>query len=203
MSTVLKVEAPAPEAEYLQVVYAEVYAPNRLDAQYEYMTVDEIRKMAWLFMMGGDTKRIDVMHDNKLIEAYVVESFIARDDDGIYIPGSWVVGVYIEDTEVWAAVLSGELNGFSMEALVGKDFQELEITMPTSVSGKTSEAKGHSHSWNVNYSPDGALMGGSTDKVDGHFHIIKSGTVTEEAAGHTHRFSSVDNLAVVPVSGLS
>jgi hypothetical protein len=29
--------------------------------------------------------------------AYVVESSIARDDDGLFIPGAWVLGVKVPD----------------------------------------------------------------------------------------------------------
>lgn len=191
-------EAESPE--YLQVVYAEVYAPNRLDAHNEYMTEEEIRKMAWRFMATSDTKRIDVMHDNNIIEAVVVESFIAREDDPIYIPGSWVVGVYVEDKDVWQKVLDGELNGFSMEAYVIRDNQTIEIDMPQLVSGETSVTEDHTHRWYVSYTPDGQFLGGSTDRVNGHFHEIKAGTITEKAAGHHHKFSTVDDMDVVPVA---
>lgn len=194
---VRKNEDGEADQEYLQVVYAEVYAPNRLDAHNEYMTAEEIRKMAWRFLASGKTGQIDIQHDNEVVKAFVVESFIARDDDPLFIPGSWVVGVYIEDPKVWQMVLDGELNGFSMEAYVTREERTLEVQMPTLVSGDTTEAEGHSHRWYVSYSPDGEFLGGSTDRVNGHFHNIRAGTITEPAAGHTHRFAVVHNMDVI------
>lgn len=194
---IVKKADEAEGTEYQQVVYAEVYAPNRLDAQNEYMTADEIQKMAWKFLAQGNTRKIDVGHDNKLVEAAVVESFIAREGDPIFIPGSWVVGVYIEDPVTWQKVLDGELNGFSMEAFVKRTEQTLNIEMPSLVSGDTTVDEGHSHKWYVNYSPEGLFLGGNTDEVNGHYHEIKSGTVTAESAGHIHRFSAVDDLDVI------
>lgn len=197
MSQIVVKKAEDEQTEYLQVVYAEVYAPNRLDAHNEYMTADEIQKMAWKFLAQGNTKKIDILHDNELIQAAVVESFIARDDDPIFIPGSWVVGVYIEDPKVWQMVLDGELNGFSMEAYVQREKQVLEIDMPTLVSGDTSVDEGHSHKWYVSYTTAGEFLGGNTDEVNGHHHIIKAGTITEVAAGHIHRFAVVNDLDVI------
>ena len=41
------------KSEEQQIVYGEVYAPNRPDAQGEYMTAVEIRKMAHEFIRSG------------------------------------------------------------------------------------------------------------------------------------------------------
>lgn len=50
--------------------------------------------------------------------AKLSESFVARQDlsiEGTSIPeGSWVLGVKVEDDEVWSQVKSGELSGFSI-----------------------------------------------------------------------------------------
>ena len=45
------------------------------------------------------------------------------------------------------------------------------------------------------YSVFAALI--NLPQVDGHTHVIKAGTVTEESNGHRHRFSSVDNIEIV------
>jgi hypothetical protein len=184
--------------EYLQVVYSEVYAPNRLDAHDEYMTADEIRKMAWRFMGADKTRSIDMMHDNILIEAQVVESFIAQAGDPTFIEGAWVVGVHIADPDVWQKILNKELNGFSMEAYVIREQQEIEIDHPIMATGTTSEDDGHVHNWYVRFDETGKFLGGETDVVDGHFHLIIAGTITEVAEEHIHRFATVDELAIIP-----
>lgn len=192
------VDQPLPEQ---QMVWAEVYAPMRPDADGEFMTAETIRKMAHDFMRSGKLDQIDLQHNNKAVKGcYVVESFVAKDDDPTFIPGSWVVGIHIPNEDVWDMVKKGELNGFSMEAEVHMEEVEVEIEIPPVVSGETSVHKGekgdHSHKFYVSYKEDGEFAGGHTDVQDGHRHIIKAGTVTEECQGHRHKFSSVDNVVV-------
>lgn len=65
------------------------------------------------------------------------------------------------------------------------------------IKGTTSLHEEHMHQFFVTYDEDGNFLGGTTDEVDGHTHVIKAGTVTEESNGHRHRFSSVDNIEIV------
>lgn len=187
-----------PPAEDQQIVWAEVYAPNRPDSGGDFTTAEEIRKMAYHFVSQGRMGQIDVMHDNVVIKACVIESFIARDDDPTFIPGSWVVGVHIEDAETWSKVKKGDLNGFSMDAFASVQDVEVTIEIPPVISGDTSREQDHVHKFYVSYDEDGKFLGGKTNVVDGHFHEIWAGTVSQEANGHTHRFSSVDDLLIVP-----
>lgn len=181
----------------LRLVYAEVYAPSRPDSGGDFIRADEIRKMAHAFMRKLSVSKVDVMHDNKSVEGVqVVESFIARDDDELFIPGSWVVGVHVPDDATWARIEKGELNGFSLEALAWTEKGEVEVEIPPVIRGATSRVSDHEHQFFVSYDDKGVFQGGTTDSQDGHVHLIKGGTVTEEAAGHTHRFSSVDNLLI-------
>jgi hypothetical protein len=98
----------------LQIVWGEVYVGDVLDSQGEFMTIDTVRKSAYEFMIAGRTLSIDVQHDNKSYKAYLVETFISRKGDPIYIPDAWVVGVYVEDRVLWQAIKDGDLNGFSL-----------------------------------------------------------------------------------------
>lgn len=101
-----------------RLVYAEVYMPDVEDAHGHQMTREEIEKMAHGFMKSGRTSMIDVQHDNQTdYGCYMVESFIARDSDPDYMPGSWVACVKVENDEIWRAIKSGELTGFSFEGL--------------------------------------------------------------------------------------
>jgi hypothetical protein len=56
----------------------------------------------------------------------------------------------------------------------------------------------HEHQFFVSYDQDGKFLGGRTNTANGHFHVIKGGTVTEIEAGHRHRFSAVDDLRIIP-----
>jgi len=181
-----------------QIVYGEVYAPNRPDAQGEFMTAVHIRKMAHDFLRTGRMAQIDVMHGNKVVkDCCVVESFVADEDDTRYLPGAWVVGVHVADEGLWGSIKKGEINGFSMEALVSRHAQDVNIEIPPVVSGLTSKSDEHQHKFYVTYDQSGLFKGGVTDVVNGHYHKIVAGTHTQEADGHTHRFSSVDNVRIL------
>lgn len=190
----------------LQIAYAEVYAPNLPDAHGDFMVPDEIRKMAHAFLRAGLTKKVDVEHNNEFSGSAVVESFIARDSDPDFIPGSWVAGIHIPDAELWKQVESGEINGFSLQGMGIQTEKTVTLTVPSVVKGLTmeNEIDGHWHAFEVRFNDtDGSLEGGQTlltfptDFAD-HLHLIKKGTVTEpggdEDAPHVHRFSFVESL---------
>jgi hypothetical protein len=181
-----------------RMVYAEVYAPNRPDSHGEFMREDTIKAMAYEFVKEGRVHQIDIEHNNELVPgACVVESFIARKGDKDFIEGAWVVGIQVLNDELWQAIKSGEVNGLSLEALVMKQKQEVIIEIPPVISGKTSKSDDHEHEFFVTYDEEGNYRGGVTGMAAGHVHLIKTGTVTEAANGHTHRFSSVDGIEIV------
>lgn len=183
-----------------RLVYAEVYAPNRPDSDGEFMTAAEIQKMAHAFTAKGEMGNIDVMHDNEVVPGCkIVESFIARKGDPDFIEGSWVVGMHVDNDDLWRAIKSEQINGFSMEAMVYRHEREVEIEIPPVVSGTTQKSEGgdgHIHKFYVTYDDHGRLAGGRTDMVNGHFHEIRAGTVTELSQQHRHKFSAVDTIEV-------
>lgn len=181
------------EDEHL--VFAEVYAPDVPDSDNEFMDSKTIQEMAYKFMKNLNLKNIDVQHNNKLVQdACVVESFIARKGDPDFIEGAWVVGVHIPNEDVWQQIKKGEINGFSLEALVSKTPMEIEVEIPPVLSGKTAKTDDHEHEFFVAYGPNGEFVGGKTSEVNGHHHVIKRGTATEVEMGHSHRFSFVEKL---------
>jgi hypothetical protein len=178
----------------LQVVFAELYAPDIVDSQRDFMTRDEIRKSCWGFMKSGRNE-IDVEHDGVVTTCAVVESFIARDDDPVFVPGSWVLGVHVPETELWGRIVKGELNGLSMDAVGLRTPTQIEMEIPSTVTGETVTSDGHGHAFAVQFGPDGTFLSGATEPAeDGHWHLIKRGTVTEKSRGHAHRFSFVELL---------
>lgn len=97
-----------------QIVYGEVYVPGELDSHGDFMRAETIEKMAQQFLRSGLVKNIDTEHDMQPNGSEVVESFIARKGDPNFTEGAWVLGVKVNDPQLWAAVQSGEINGFSM-----------------------------------------------------------------------------------------
>lgn len=182
----------------LRIVYSEVYAPLVPDSDGEFMTAEEIRKMAHGFLRHKRVDKIDHGHTNELVPgASVVESFVARPGDPDFIEGAWVIGVHVPRDEDWDRIEKQEWNSFSIEAIVTKTKRQVEVEIPPVISGLTLKGDdGHTHTFFVTYGSEGQFLGGRTDVQDGHHHIIKRGTITEEAEGHTHRFSHVENLSI-------
>jgi hypothetical protein len=191
---IVKSEDGQPEQ---QLVFAEVYAPDRPDSGGDYMTKGDIQKAAYNFMKHQRLDQVDTQHNNELVKgATIVESFIARKGDPVFIEGSWVVGMHIDNAEMWDKIKKGEINGFSLEAMATASPVEVDIEIPPVVSGTTSKSDQHTHQFFVTYSDDGRFLGGRTSMDDGHSHVIKGGTVTETERGHNHRFSAVDNFTI-------
>lgn len=178
--------------EELQIVYGEVYAPDFPDSQGDFMTVEEVRKMAHSFLKSMRVAKVDTNHDNNENGSAVVESFVAREGDQDFIPDAWVVGIHVPDGIVWQKIKSGELNGFSMEAMVKSRPQFIEIEVPEELVGKTAMEMNHEHEFMLVIDDEGNFVGGRTNMVDGHWHEILSATVTEKSMGHAHRYSFVE-----------
>lgn len=181
-----------------RIIYGEVYAPFVLDTYGEFMTPEDIEVMAHKAMQKDLANFIDTNHDNKPNGSYPVESFIARKGDPDFKEGSWVMGVKVVRDDIWEQVQSGDLNGFSFQALVipvEMDIEYLSIRDHVGVTYK-SETEGHDdhdHVYYVEVDSKGTIIGGWTDEgPDGFSHRIVRGSVTQKANGHNHRFSLGD-----------
>lgn len=200
-SRILKTEHTAIEVsikkldDEQQLVFGEVYAPGYPDSQGDFMTPMEVQKMAHNFLAKGITSNIDVNHSQIPSGSRVVESFIARKNDDIYLPLSWVLGVHVPDKATWGLVKSGELNGFSLDGYGIRTDTVFQVEMPELLKGETDEVERHKHEFFVKYDKDGNFLGGLTGPArDGHIHKIFRGTVTEVTNSHAHRFSFVEGL---------
>lgn len=189
-STVLQKNADG----YEQIVYAEVLIPDVVNTWGDIYTRDAIREFAYEFMIAGlNTKIInDIEHDRVDItgKMYVIESFVARDGDTQFIPGSWVIGVKINDADIWAKIMNHELNGFSFEAMVGAIPVYVENLRSRIITGITAPdpIDGHTHTFAVIVDARNRPISGATGDTDGHSHQITDHTITDAAAGHKHRF---------------
>ncbi|AUR95987.1 XkdF [Vibrio phage 1.215.B._10N.222.54.F7] len=171
----------------LRVLYAEAYAPTVIpDADDDVMTAEEIRAMAYRWMIRGDMGRVDTQHDREKNGSYVVESFIAQDNDPNFIPGAWVVAIHVVSQDLWDQIKAGDFKGLSLDFMFEFEYVEYEIEIPEIVQGVTGEEDGHKHTFYARFNEDGRFIGGYTDTVNGHMHYMIRGTATEETEGHVH-----------------
>lgn len=190
----VRVHVRADLPEFEQVVFAEVLIPETPNVFGDYWTREQIKEAAYLFAKTGFG--VDVDHDNidRKVTIYPVEYFIARDGDPVFIPGSWVVGMKVEDPQVWQAILDGDINGYSYEAMV-EFLSAVLIVDDDGVRSGTTEPDpidGHTHTFMVLVDPaTGRPVEGGTSVTDGHSHVIVKHSVTEESAGHKHRYNLV------------
>ena len=106
-----------------QIVFGEVYVPDRKDTDGNFMSRETIEKMAHDFLAKNRNAQISKGHRGAKDKGCVVESFIVRKGDPDFIEGSWVVGVYVPDFEIWKPIEAGEITGFSIEG-IGKLVEE-------------------------------------------------------------------------------
>lgn len=181
------------DREWEQVAFAEVLIPNVPNVYGDYWTEASVREAAYAFMVRGF--EIDVEHDNVDVSdrVHVVESFIVRDGDPDFIKGAWVVGVLIDDKAMWQDVLDCKINGFSYEALVRFVSAVLRVEDSGIRQGFTEADPydGHRHEFAILVDSTNRPVSGGTTETDGHSHTISTHTVTDEAAGHVHRFNLV------------
>lgn len=176
-----------------RIVFAEVIVPNVPNVYGDFHTEESVRQFAYSFMINGFTW--DVNHDNGDWgqKIFMVESFIARENDPDFIKGAWVVGCHIADDALWEEVLNGNITGYSYEAWVSFIQTELLGTYENTKYGNTEKAvgDGHRHRFFVVLDEHGRVITGSTDIVDGHYHSISQHTVTDPSLNHVHLFQVV------------
>lgn len=177
-----------------RVAWSELLIPNEPNVYGDYWTAEAIVRARDLYMQTD--YKLDVEHDNVDVRNkgyYVIESFIARPGDPDFIEGAWVIGVKFIDDDLWNQVLSGELNGFSYEANVLAEpvtieyNDEIEQRIVTGVT-EPDPFDGHTHTFTVVVGPLNKVISGSTGETDGHYHSIRTHTLTGKASGHTHRY---------------
>jgi len=83
-----------------------------------------IREIAQVFSKKGFNKNLNLEHSKVNANSYVFQSYITDLDKGIAAPkgidvpnGTWIVGVKVEDAEVWKEIKSGKKTGFSIEGI--------------------------------------------------------------------------------------
>ena len=181
------------KSEEKRLIFGEVYVPYEIDSDGETMAPEDVERMAHEFLSSGKVKKIDVQHNGKESGCVVVESFIARenDPDG-FKEGAWVLGV-LTTPEVWKAVKSGELNGFSFAGPTEKVSVEAEVLMAVRIFGETEKSEDdgllppHSHKLEAEVDENGNIVPTRTSEELDHSHAVLRTTATEVEMGHAHR----------------
>ena len=126
------------------MVYGAVLRPDfpiyRYDGENEYyleFTSESIERMARDYMMNYRQGNVTIQHEEYANEVFMVESWIKQDMDkdksvsvGLdkSLPiGTWFCGFYVNNNDVWERIKSGELKGFSVEAMIDlEDFAKVK-----------------------------------------------------------------------------
>lgn len=102
-----------------QIVTAPVLIPDREDRHGDVIPKENIEEVAYKFL--AEYGNIDIMHTLKNV-GVPVESYIAPTDLTFELEGrekqvpkgTWMMSVKVTNGEVWQAVKSGEITGFSI-----------------------------------------------------------------------------------------
>ena len=98
-----------------QLVLCEVFVPDEIDSQGEFASPATLEKAAHSFNANGHQKNVTIQHDGVNINAAVVESYIAKQGDPLFTPGTWVAVIKVRDPAIWQAIERGTLKGVSFE----------------------------------------------------------------------------------------
>ena len=117
-----------------RIVYGEVYVPFdpdpnqtytadevalRVDSYDTFMRRTTLEKLAHQYMEF--MRNVDLQHDRESRAGVPVESYTARDDDPIFLPGAWIMGTRVDDDEVWGRIVSGEITGYSIDVMARQE----------------------------------------------------------------------------------
>lgn len=134
---------------YKRIVLGAALIPDKLiyrvdengNSFYIKFSKDVIDKTVEKFFTKPDRiTMMDTNHNSKMINgATLVTSYqlseSLKDERFSHLPeGSWIVGYKIQDDKTWNMILSGELNGFSIDGIYSIDKQQLSTQKKDDIS---------------------------------------------------------------------
>lgn len=124
-----------------------IYRNDGVEEYYLEFSKDAVEKLARDFMINGFQKNFTAAHKNEVEGITVTESWIKTDmekDKSLALGldadlplGTWFLGAYCNNAEVWQKVKDGNYKGFSVEALVNVDEMNFEEQTPTETVTET------------------------------------------------------------------
>lgn len=129
-----------------------IYRRDENEEYYLEFSKEAVEKLARNFMVNGLQQNFTEAHKSEVEGITITESWIKADmekDKSVAIGldkdlplGTWFIGAYCNNAEVWDNVKSGTYNGFSVEAIVNVDelnFESQETVTETAVETPTVE----------------------------------------------------------------
>lgn len=169
------------------IVSGTVYPSNILDSDKETVDSESLvyGEKHFISLINKGHLGIDVEHNEIASSSIVSKSWIKKNNDNLV----WKMTTEITDPELIQKVITGELNGYSMagKARIQSSLEEVEVKKEA--AGLAVKSHDHMHVALVGLNSSGRVVKGYTNTAkDGHFHEIKSGTVTEPSGEdkHTH-----------------
>jgi len=87
-------------------------------------SADTIRQIAQVYAAKGLFNQTNLEHTSTPADSYVFQSYITDESKGISAPkgidvpdGSWIVGVKVNNPDVWSEIKEGKVKGFSVEGI--------------------------------------------------------------------------------------
>ena len=111
----------------------DIYRNNGEQEFYISFTKESIEKMSQDFMKNYRQNEVTLDHEETANDITITESWLVEDPYkdkanalGINVPqGSWMIGMKVNQIDVWERVKSGELKGFSVESMISlEDFSK-------------------------------------------------------------------------------
>lgn len=111
----------------------DIYRNNGEQEFYISFTKESIEKMSQDFMKNYRQNEVTLDHEEMANDITITESWLVEDPYkdkanalGINVPkGTWMVGMKVNQIDVWERVKSGELKGFSVESMISlEDFSK-------------------------------------------------------------------------------
>lgn len=104
----------------------DIYRNNGEQEFYINFTEESIVKMSQDFMKEYRQKEVTLDHESDADEVYIAESWLVEDPYkdkanalGFNVPkNTWMIGMKVNNIEVWDRVKAGELKGFSVESMI-------------------------------------------------------------------------------------
>lgn len=104
----------------------DIYRNNGEQEFYINFTEESIVKMSQDFMKEYRQKEVTLDHATDADEVYIVESWLVEDPYkdkanalGFNVPkNTWMIGMKVNNIDVWDRVKAGELKGFSVESMI-------------------------------------------------------------------------------------
>lgn len=128
------------ESEERHMVYGaalipdkDIYRNNGEQEFYISFTRESIEKMSQDFMKNYRQNEVTLDHNEMANDITITESWLVEDPYkdkanalGINVPqGTWMIGMKVNQIDVWDRVKSGELKGFSVESMISlEDFSK-------------------------------------------------------------------------------